>query len=74
MPQHLQMTRIKVKGFAMNSSMQISITQCSCDSRLVSQPSRSSVQEKQNSLDALQCFTFLGGIIKQLSNAGHGSE
>ena len=74
MPQHLQMTRIKVKGFAMNSSMQISITQRSCDSRLVSQASRSSVQEKQKSLDALQCFTFLGGIIKQLSNAGHGSE
>ena len=28
----------------------------------------------RNSLDALQCLCFLGGIIKQITNAGHGSK
>ena len=79
MHQHLQMTRITVKGFATigGSSLQIALTQRSCDSHLVLLGFTifsSGKPRAANSLDALQCLCILGGIIEQLPNAGHGSK
>ena len=65
MPQHLQMTRITVKGFATMEAVPLQIAPPSF-TRLHDLQLR----KTKNSLDALQCLCFLGGTIKQLPNAG----
>ena len=75
--QHLQMTCRTVKGFATMEAVpcKLPLTQHSCNSY---QGSLGfiifSLWKTSNSLDALQCFCFLGGIIKQHPNAGYGSK
>ncbi len=75
MPQHLQMTRITVKGFATMEAVPRKLP-----TKLVRQPPRVTrlhniqLRKTKNSLDALQCHCFFGEIIKQLSNTGHGSK
>ena len=76
MPQHLQMTRKLLKGlqqwrqFLANSLHTTLRRQPPSVYRLHDLQLR----KTKNSLDALQCLCFLGGIIKQIPNAGHGSK
>ena len=75
MPQHLQMTLITLKGFATTEAVP-----CKFPTTLMQQPPSVSrlhdfqLGRTKNSLDTHQYLWFLGGTIKQLLNAGHGSK
>ena len=67
MPQHLQMTRITVKGFATREAVP-------CKLPSVIGYTISSSGKPGTAWMPFNASDFLGGIIKRLPNAGHGSK